>query len=221
MNNGHGPWLHCWQKLHKRSGGQSQPRNVQMVLEMCAAAQRSGNHAALREYHEFNNSLPACIIVYRHGVGDGQLHSLVNYGVEQIIDSIRSRLAWLPHCKPSSQHWKHFGNALQHAGDCGEAKNNLAGSLNTAILGGLEKNWVENRMAELWHRKMFFTQRQSPQGQELKKKCTQFLFVCFEHKLHFVGKKLNFWQTNDYNFNKRAKKHWIRLNHWISWSKPL
>lgn len=28
--------------------------------------------------------------MYRDGVGDGQLHSVVNYEVEQIIDSIRS-----------------------------------------------------------------------------------------------------------------------------------
>lgn len=91
MNPGHCPWpdFDCWQRLHKHFGGHSQPRNVQMVLEMCAAAQRSGNHAALREYHKFNSYLPACIIVYQDGVGDGQLHSLANYDVEQIMDSIR------------------------------------------------------------------------------------------------------------------------------------
>lgn len=46
--------------------------------------------AALKEYYRFNNCLPSRIIVYRDGVGDGQLHSVVNYEVEQIIDSIRS-----------------------------------------------------------------------------------------------------------------------------------
>ncbi|XP_030593002.1 piwi-like protein 1 [Archocentrus centrarchus] len=45
---------------------------------------------ALKDYLKFNNSLPARIIVYRDGVGDGQLHSVVSYEVPQIIDSIRS-----------------------------------------------------------------------------------------------------------------------------------
>lgn len=46
--------------------------------------------AALKEYNRCNNCLPTRIIVYRDGVGDGQLHSVVNYEVEQIIDSIRA-----------------------------------------------------------------------------------------------------------------------------------
>ncbi|KAM7416297.1 hypothetical protein PAMA_018390 [Pampus argenteus] len=46
--------------------------------------------AALRDYLKFNNCLPSRIIVYRDGVGDGQLHSVVNYEVSQIIDSIKS-----------------------------------------------------------------------------------------------------------------------------------
>ncbi|KAM4577959.1 piwi-like protein 1 isoform 2-T2 [Fundulus diaphanus] len=45
---------------------------------------------ALKDYLKFNNCLPSRIIVYRDGVGDGQLHSVVNYEVAQIIDSIRS-----------------------------------------------------------------------------------------------------------------------------------
>uniref|UniRef100_A0A671U9H5 Piwi-like RNA-mediated gene silencing 1 n=1 Tax=Sparus aurata TaxID=8175 RepID=A0A671U9H5_SPAAU len=44
--------------------------------------------AALRDYLKFNNCLPSRIIVYRDGVGDGQLHSVVNYEVTQIMDSI-------------------------------------------------------------------------------------------------------------------------------------
>uniref|UniRef100_A0A671U8K6 Piwi-like RNA-mediated gene silencing 1 n=1 Tax=Sparus aurata TaxID=8175 RepID=A0A671U8K6_SPAAU len=43
---------------------------------------------ALRDYLKFNNCLPSRIIVYRDGVGDGQLHSVVNYEVTQIMDSI-------------------------------------------------------------------------------------------------------------------------------------
>ncbi|KAM8759484.1 piwi-like protein 1 [Acanthopagrus schlegelii] len=46
--------------------------------------------AALRDYLKFNNCLPSRIIVYRDGVGDGQLHSVVNYEVMQIMDSIKS-----------------------------------------------------------------------------------------------------------------------------------
>uniref|UniRef100_A0A8C6Q7V3 Piwi-like RNA-mediated gene silencing 1 n=1 Tax=Nothobranchius furzeri TaxID=105023 RepID=A0A8C6Q7V3_NOTFU len=42
---------------------------------------------ALKDYHKFNNCLPARIIVYRDGVGDGQLQSVVNYEVSQIMDS--------------------------------------------------------------------------------------------------------------------------------------
>ncbi|XP_034726927.1 piwi-like protein 1 [Etheostoma cragini] len=46
--------------------------------------------AALKAYLKFNNCLPSRIIVYRDGVGDGQLHSVVNYEVTQIKDSISS-----------------------------------------------------------------------------------------------------------------------------------
>ncbi|KAM6930622.1 piwi-like protein 1 [Xenentodon cancila] len=45
---------------------------------------------ALKDYLKFNKCLPSRIIVYRDGVGDGQLHSVVNYEVSQIIDSIKS-----------------------------------------------------------------------------------------------------------------------------------
>lgn len=39
---------------------------------------------------KFNNCLPSRIIVYRDGVGDGQLHSVVDYEVSQILDCIKS-----------------------------------------------------------------------------------------------------------------------------------
>ncbi|XP_041644109.1 piwi-like protein 1 [Cheilinus undulatus] len=45
---------------------------------------------ALKDYMKFNNCLPSRIIVYRDGVGDGQLHSVVNYEVSQILESIKS-----------------------------------------------------------------------------------------------------------------------------------
>ncbi|XP_041792667.1 piwi-like protein 1 [Chelmon rostratus] len=46
--------------------------------------------AALKAYLKFNSCLPSRIVIYRDGVGDGQLHSVVNYEVSQIKDSIKS-----------------------------------------------------------------------------------------------------------------------------------
>ncbi|KAK6165172.1 hypothetical protein SNE40_023615 [Patella caerulea] len=40
--------------------------------------------SALRKYHEINHSLPDKIIVYRDGVGDGQLRAVADYEVKQL-----------------------------------------------------------------------------------------------------------------------------------------
>lgn len=48
---------------------------------------------ALKEYRRHNGCFPERIVVYRDGVGDGQLHSVVNYEVKQIIDSMTSMQA--------------------------------------------------------------------------------------------------------------------------------
>ena len=45
---------------------------------------------ALKDYLKFNGVLPSRIIVYRDGVGDGMLQSVVSYEVPQIIESIKS-----------------------------------------------------------------------------------------------------------------------------------
>ncbi|KAJ8379922.1 hypothetical protein SKAU_G00007000 [Synaphobranchus kaupii] len=45
---------------------------------------------ALKAWLKHNNCLPSRIIVYRDGVGDGMLQSVVNYEVPQIMDSIRA-----------------------------------------------------------------------------------------------------------------------------------
>lgn len=45
---------------------------------------------ALKEYLKCNNCLPSRIIVYRDGVGDGQLLSVVDFEVAQIQASIRA-----------------------------------------------------------------------------------------------------------------------------------
>ncbi|KAF7669169.1 hypothetical protein LDENG_00236060 [Lucifuga dentata] len=47
-------------------------------------------NGALKDYMKFNNCLPTRIIVYRDGVGDGQLQSVVSYEVPQIIESIKT-----------------------------------------------------------------------------------------------------------------------------------
>nr|AGL54162.1 PIWI-like protein 1 [Ambystoma mexicanum] len=46
--------------------------------------------ASLRAWFSFNNAMPARIIVYRDGVGDGQLKTLVNYEVPQFLDCLKS-----------------------------------------------------------------------------------------------------------------------------------
>ncbi|CAF90296.1 unnamed protein product, partial [Tetraodon nigroviridis] len=45
---------------------------------------------ALKEYLKHNNCLPSRIIVYRDGVGDGQLQSVATFEVAQILESIKS-----------------------------------------------------------------------------------------------------------------------------------
>ncbi|GAA6087858.1 piwi-like protein 1 isoform X1 [Tachysurus ichikawai] len=46
--------------------------------------------AALKTYLRYNKCLPSRIIVYRDGVGDGMLQSVVNYEVPQIMQSIKA-----------------------------------------------------------------------------------------------------------------------------------
>ncbi|XP_066216827.1 piwi-like protein 4 [Saccopteryx leptura] len=44
---------------------------------------------ALNKWHEYNHGLPARIIVYRDGVGDGQLNALVEYEVPQLLSGVK------------------------------------------------------------------------------------------------------------------------------------
>ncbi|KAG7332045.1 hypothetical protein KOW79_003879 [Hemibagrus wyckioides] len=46
--------------------------------------------AALKTYFRYNKCLPSRIIVYRDGVGDGMLQSVVDYEVPQIMQSIKA-----------------------------------------------------------------------------------------------------------------------------------
>ncbi|XP_015733495.1 piwi-like protein 1 [Coturnix japonica] len=45
---------------------------------------------ALKEWFKWNKYLPSRIIVYRDGVGDGQLNTLVNYEVPQFLDCLKT-----------------------------------------------------------------------------------------------------------------------------------
>ncbi|KAM7017828.1 piwi-like protein 1 isoform 1-T1 [Tautogolabrus adspersus] len=76
LNNGMSRWYSKCVLQHK---GQEIMDGLKMALS-----------GALKDYLKFNNCLPSRIIVYRDGVGDGQLHSVVNYEVAQILESIKS-----------------------------------------------------------------------------------------------------------------------------------
>ena len=43
--------------------------------------------AALRRYHELNGNLPERILIFRDGVGDGQLQTVVEHEVPQLKSS--------------------------------------------------------------------------------------------------------------------------------------
>ena len=45
---------------------------------------------ALMKYHQINKKLPERIIVYRDGVGDGQLASVVQQEIPQMVDSFKT-----------------------------------------------------------------------------------------------------------------------------------
>ncbi|CAG2118607.1 unnamed protein product, partial [Medioppia subpectinata] len=48
----------------------------------------SGIVACLKKFYEVNNSLPQRIFVYRDGVSDGQLHTVYNFEVQQLMNSV-------------------------------------------------------------------------------------------------------------------------------------
>ncbi|KAM7391642.1 hypothetical protein PAMP_022319 [Pampus punctatissimus] len=84
--------IDCYHEAGKRSIG-ALVASLNQGMSRLVSTTRTGNcvmKAALKDYLNFNNCLPSRIIVYRDGVGDGQLHSVVNYEVSQIIDSIKS-----------------------------------------------------------------------------------------------------------------------------------
>lgn len=44
---------------------------------------------ALQQYREVNDALPESILVYRDGVGDGQLDQVANHEVKQLLASFK------------------------------------------------------------------------------------------------------------------------------------
>ncbi|KAE8634929.1 hypothetical protein XENTR_v10002471 [Xenopus tropicalis] len=62
---------------------QAQKQEIVDGLKVCM-------HAALKAWFNCNKSLPSRIIIYRDGVGDGQLKTMVEYEIPQLQDCIRS-----------------------------------------------------------------------------------------------------------------------------------
>ncbi|CAH2295702.1 piwi 1 [Pelobates cultripes] len=62
---------------------QDQKQEIVDALKICM-------QAALKAWYSHNKNLPARIIIYRDGVGDGQLKTLVDYEITQFLDCIKS-----------------------------------------------------------------------------------------------------------------------------------
>lgn len=62
---------------------QDQKQEIVDGLKVCM-------QAALNAWYSYNKALPSRIIIYRDGVGDGQLNTLVSYEIEQLVDSIKA-----------------------------------------------------------------------------------------------------------------------------------
>ncbi|XP_066444447.1 piwi-like protein 1 [Eleutherodactylus coqui] len=76
MNKGMTRWF-------SRCVVQDQKQEIVDGLKVCM-------QAALHTWYKCNGTLPNRIIIYRDGVGDGQLKTLVNYEVSQFMDCIKS-----------------------------------------------------------------------------------------------------------------------------------
>ncbi|XP_063807044.1 piwi-like protein 1 isoform X1 [Pseudophryne corroboree] len=62
---------------------QDQKQEIVDGLKVCM-------QASLHAWYKCNGTLPARIVIYRDGVGDGQLKTVVNYEIQQFIDCITS-----------------------------------------------------------------------------------------------------------------------------------
>ena len=45
---------------------------------------------ALQKYHELNGQLPDRIVIYRDGVGDGQLPAVVEHEIPQMLECFKA-----------------------------------------------------------------------------------------------------------------------------------
>lgn len=51
---------------------------------------------AIKKYHKLNGTLPQKIIIYRDGVGDGQIEYVKNYEVEDIVSKVNKIYGYDP-----------------------------------------------------------------------------------------------------------------------------
>uniref|UniRef100_A0A674C1D0 Piwi-like RNA-mediated gene silencing 1 n=1 Tax=Salmo trutta TaxID=8032 RepID=A0A674C1D0_SALTR len=84
---------------HKSNASNAMYFNGRMWFSKCVLQNRGQEimdglkvalQGALKAWLKHNNCLPSRIIVYRDGVGDGMLQSVVNYEVPQIMESIKT-----------------------------------------------------------------------------------------------------------------------------------
>ena len=45
--------------------------------------------AALKKYHDVNKTLPDRIVIYRDGVGDGQLPAVAEHEIKQLLECFK------------------------------------------------------------------------------------------------------------------------------------
>ena len=46
--------------------------------------------ASLKKYHEINGALPERVVIYRDGVGDGQLPAVVEHEIPQLLECFKT-----------------------------------------------------------------------------------------------------------------------------------
>ncbi|OCU01987.1 piwi-like protein 1 [Xenopus laevis] len=94
---------------------QAQKQEIVDGLKVCM-------HGALKAWYDCHKVLPNRIIIYRDGVGDGQLKTLVEYEIPQFQDCIRSAAKeYSPKLtvivvkkRVNARFFAHFGNRLQN-----------------------------------------------------------------------------------------------------------
>ena len=46
--------------------------------------------ASLKKYNELNDCLPERIVIYRDGVGDGQLNAVIDHEIPQLLECFKA-----------------------------------------------------------------------------------------------------------------------------------